>query len=52
MAAALKTCMLQGLGGERVNVKKQRLCTAMCRTAEDIFFPLLFLVDRALLAGG
>lgn len=31
VAAALETCVLQGLGGERVNVKKQRVCTATCR---------------------
>lgn len=43
-AAALKTCMLQGLGGERVNVKEQRVPRAMHRTAEGMFLLLLFLV--------
>lgn len=35
MAAAPKTCMLQGLGEERVNVKKQRVHTAMHSNAQN-----------------
>lgn len=49
--AALKTCILQGLGGESVDVKKQRVHTAMSRTAANVLSLLLFLVGGAFSAG-
>lgn len=49
--AALKTCILQGLGGESVDVKKQRVRIAMSRTAANVLSLLLFLVGGAFSAG-